>query len=244
MKLKVSWLAWRDIKSVRFLKEFRHLWNADVREAESLIEKADLHIKVEEVGKLGLTVQPSDSFVFSPVDKRYLFNVWSFFFCSQKADSSAFFRPVFLLANELVHEHAHYRFWLDHEMLEKKNDEKEQFERTHGLENERTALNAELFYFKKIMPLVPEFVNIKLFQVKSWKRKGKPNYEGTCVQLPTFENIIQNITCLEKAIKELSSKKNYDNTMVRLATEKHYALSTVLKMDVSANKWPIVEMKI
>jgi len=32
--------------------------------------------------------------------------------------------------------------------------------------------------------------------------------------------------------------------MVGLATEKQSALSTVLKMDVSTKKWPIVEMKI
>jgi hypothetical protein len=244
LKLKVSWLAWRNIESARFLKEFRELWNADVREAEALIEKAGLHIRIEEIGKLGITVQPSVSFAFSPIAKGYFVNVWSLFFCSQKADSSAFFRPTFLLANELVHEYTHYRFWLDHGMLEKSSDEKEQFDKSYGLENERVALDAGLSFFKKITPLLPEFVNIKLLRVKSWKRKGKPNCEGLEAQMPTNENIIQNIACIEKALKELSSKQNYDGTMVSHATETHSALSEVLKMDVSANRWPIVEMKI
>jgi hypothetical protein len=33
LKLKVLWLAWRDIESARFLREFRQLWNVDLREA-------------------------------------------------------------------------------------------------------------------------------------------------------------------------------------------------------------------
>ena len=130
-----------------------------------LIEKAGLQIRLEGPSKIGINLQPSVSFAFSPIAKGYFINVWSFFFCPQKADSSAFFRPAFLLANELVHEHAHYKFWSDHGMLEKDNGEKEQFDKSHGLENERTALNAELVFFKRIMPLVPEIVNIKLFRV-------------------------------------------------------------------------------
>jgi len=243
-KLKVSWLAWRDIESARFLKAFRPLWNVDLREAKALISKAGLQIKVEEVGKIGLTVQPSVSFAFSPITKGYFANVWSFFFCYQKVDSSAFFRPAFLLANELVHEHAHYEFWLDHGMLEKDRKEKEQFAMEYGLEDERIALNAELSFFKKIIPLVPDPINIKLLRIKSWKSKGRPNCEAMDAQMPTIENIIQNVSCLEKAIKELSTKQNYDETMVRLATEKHSALSAVLRMEVPENKWPIIELKI
>lgn len=244
LKLKVSWLAWRDIESARFLKEFSQLWNAEIRKAKTLIEKAGFQIKIEAPGKIDVTLQPSVSFAFSPINKGYFVNVWSLFFCFQEADSRAFFRPAFLLANELVHEYAHYEFWLDHDMLEKSNDEKKQFDKSCGLENEKTALRAELSFFNKIMPHVPEFVNIKLFRVKSWRSKGRPNCEGLEGQMPTNENIIQNITCLKKAIKVLSSKQNYGNTMVNIATEKHYLLSKVLKMDISNDEWPIVEMKI
>lgn len=235
LKLKVSWLAWRDIESTRFLREFRQLWIGDLREAEALIEKSGFNFKVKEVDKIGLTLQPNISFAFNPLDARYLINVWSFFFCFQEDESRAFFRPAFLLANELLHEHAHYRFWLDHGMLEKNNDEKEQFDRTYGLENERTALTSELSFFKKIMPIAPDFVNIKLFRIKSWRSKGRPNCEGMNAQMPTKENIIQNITNIEKALKELSSKKIYDSDMESRATNKHSSLGSVLKMDLSPN---------
>jgi hypothetical protein len=235
LKLKVSWLAWKDIESGKFLREFRQLWNVDLREAEVLIEKSGFQVKIKEADKVGLTLQPNVSFAFSPLDAKYLINVWSFFFCSQEVDSSVFFRPAFLLANELIHEHAHYRFWLDHGMLEKNKDAKEQFDKTSGIENERTALTAELSFFKKIMPIVPDYVNIKLFRIKSWKSKGRPNCEGMNAQIPTRENIIQNITSIEKAIKELSSKKIYDSTMESRATNKHSSLASVLKMDFSQN---------
>jgi hypothetical protein len=120
-------------------------------------------------------------------------------------------------------------------MLEKNKDAKEQFDKTSGIENERTALTAELSFFKKIMPIVPDYVNIKLFRIKSWKSKGRPNCEGMNAQIPTRENIIQNITSIEKAIKELSSKKIYDSTMESRATNKHSSLASVLKMDFSQN---------
>ena len=199
---------------------------------------------MEDVGKISLTLHPNISLAYSPISKGYFANVWSFFFCHQKIDSSVFFRPTFLLANELVHEHAHYKFWLDHGMLEKDKDEMEQFVKSDGLENEKNALNAELSFYKKVMLSVPNSINIKLFRVKSWDSKGRPVCEGSEGQMFTGENIVLNISEIEKTINALSSKLNYDSTMVGRAAAMHSALSAVLKMDTSTNKWPIVEMKI
>lgn len=242
-KLHTSWLAWKDIRAQEFLNAFRPLWKLTIKEVEALLKRSDCNWRLQDVGKVGLTIQPNVSFAFSAIPKAYFLNVWSFFFCLMKSESSIFFRPTFLFANELVHEYAHYRFWRDHGMLDKSKKAMEQFESEHGLENEKNALSEEVNFLKKVRYVIPGRVRIKLFRVQSWTSSGMPNCKGKLVQLENRKNIKSMIKLLEREIQELSSKKSYDNMMSKQKIETHTALSSILKLNVAREVWPIIEME-
>ena len=243
-KLHTSWLAWKDIKAQEFLKAFRPLWNLTIKEVEALLKRSNCSWRLQDVRKVGLTIQPNVSFAFSAIPKAYFLNVWSFFFCLMKSESSIFFRPTFLLANELVHEYAHYRFWRDHGMLDKDKKAMEQFDSEHGLENEKNALTEEVKFLKKVRYVIPGRVRIKLFRIQSWTSNGTPNCEGKLVQLENRKNMNSKIKSMKREIQELSSKKSYDNRMTKQKTETLTTISSILKLNVAREAWPIIEMEI
>jgi hypothetical protein len=80
-KLYTSWLAWKNINTPEFLKAFKPLWNQTIKEVEALYKLVSCRCRLQEVGKVGLTIQPNVSFAFSAIKKGYFINVWSFFFC-------------------------------------------------------------------------------------------------------------------------------------------------------------------
>jgi len=243
-KLYSSWLAWENIEAQEFLRGFEPLWRLAMDEVEALFKQASYRCRLKEVGKVGLTIQPNISFAFSPIKRGYFINVWSLFFCFQPGESSVFFRPAFLLANEMLHEYTHYRFWLDHGKLDADKETKERFDSEHGLENEKNALTEELNFLRKARYVVPPRVRVKFLRVLSWANNGTPICEGRLVQLETRKSINSMIRLVEGAIVGLSSKRNYDDEMTRQKAETHTSLSSALKLNVSQRDWPIVEMKI
>jgi hypothetical protein len=144
----------------------------------------------------------------------------------------------------MLHEYAHYRFWRDQGKLDVDKKGMEQFESEHGLENERYALTEEANFLKKVRYAVPPRARVKFFRVKSWTNNGTPVCEGRLVQLETRKNINLTINLIEKAIQEMHSKKSYDNEMAQKKTENNITLSSILKLDVMREYWPIVEMDI
>lgn len=243
-KIYTSWLAWKDIRTQEFLKTFRPLWNLAIKEVEVLLERCHCKCRLKEVGKVGLTIQPSVSFAFSPIKKGFFINVWLFFFCLMRDEVSIFFRPSFLLANELLHEYAHYKFWRDNGMLDVGKESKKKFESEHGLENEKNALAQEVKFLRRVRRVVPGRERIKIFRVQSWTNAGMPICEGRLAQLENRKNINFMIKLTERAIQDLSSKRSYDNRMTKQATENHATLSSILKLNTAREDYPIVEMKV
>ncbi len=241
-KLYISWLAWKNIASQEFHDSVRPLLNQVINDVEAFIKKCEYTYRLRDVSKVGFTLQPTCSFGFSPIKKGYFINVWSFFFCLHEAD--IFFRPSFLLANELVHEYAHYRFWQEHDMLGKDKVEMEQFKIQSHLENEKYALTNEVNFLKRIRNEIPNRISIKLFHVKSWENNGTPLCEAKLAKMPTRENIKHQINSLEIAIKGLSPRLSYDNKMTKQAIKNHSTLSSILKLDLTGECWPVVEMEI
>ena len=233
-KLRISYLAWKEIKSKEFLEGFKRLWKIAIDEVELLFKQTHYSCRLQEVEKVGLSLQPNIGFAFSPLKKAYFLNVWSFFFVLDEIDASIYFRPPFLLANELVHEHAHYKFWSDHEMLNKTKDEMEQFGIEQGLEGEKYAHSEEAKFLKRLRFVVPHLVDIKLFRVRSWVRTGIPNYEIKPTKIMARKQVkemFKSVRDNKKNLQKFTAVKSYKNEMSEQKTEKYSILSSILKLD-------------
>ena len=183
-KLHAAWLAWKDIQSNEFIKAFKPIWNGTLNEIANLFKKCNYYQNVCEIGTVGLTINPGVGFAFSPIVEAYEVNIWSFFFCNQKNELSAFFSPSFLVASKLVHEYSHYKFWKQHDVLGKTRQVKLQFDSIYGLEDEKYALTQELNFLNQMIEVIPHDVKITMFRVKSWDRYGQPSCEGLEAQFP------------------------------------------------------------
>jgi hypothetical protein len=245
-KLRVSWLAWKDITATVFRKIFRRLWNQSLRETKSILELCKYEQNILEVGKIGVTLNPEVGFAFSVIPEAYYINVWHLFLLAQKDEAAVFFRPSFLLANELVHEHAHYRFLKEHNVLGVDKQNKMRLISSLGLEDEKFALNEELKFLNKMLWEVPREVEVKFLHIKSWNNKGEASLEGKTAHLLLQENIVQYMSTIETKIKNLNSKEKYDAEMVERGKEHQSLLSSILKLSLGSTStvWPVVGMKI
>ena len=240
-KLHVAWLAWNNLQTREFLRDFKPIWDSIMGEVSVLFQKSNFSQNVCEIGKAGFTLNPDVGFAFSPIVEAYQINVWSLLFCRQELD--VFFNPSFLIAGNLVHEHSHFNFWKQHNVLGKDRQIKERFASSHGLEDEKYALTEELKFLSQLIDVVSPSSDIILFHVKSWNIFGQPVCEGISAEFPNKENILQRINMIESTLKQILSQKDYSVEMVESSRKIHSELSAILKLDLKEN-YAIVPMEI
>jgi hypothetical protein len=231
--LRVAWLAWRDINSPLFIRQFRTIWERDVRGIEHILRKCNWKISLQNFSKIGLTLDPKVSFAFCLIPESFLFNVWSFLFCHD--DKQAYCRPLFLLSNEMVHEYSHFKFHRKQGILGKDKTTKQQYEKTQGTEGEKYALSQEALFLKRLKTIVPERVSIKLFRVSSWTNQGNPLYKTENAEIELKKQISAYIHSCKRKIERFSSKEKYDTEMVNQKTLSQDRLSSILALKTPAS---------
>jgi len=246
-KLHTAWLAWKDIESHEFLEGFRRLWNLTIKEVESLLERCNYKRRLQEVGRVGLTLQPNTSFNFSSIDKAYIIHAWRFFFCHDPIESSAYFRPAFEVAYQLVHEYAHFKFCREHKILEKDLEVTKHFKIEQGLNDETYAHTEEEKFLKKLQFNVPNLFDIKLFRVRSWTNNGFPECIGKRTHIWARKGIKEQFKSVRESKRNLKKSytvKSYDRRMSREKTKVHNILSSILKLGDGKKHSKIVWMDL
>lgn len=243
-KLHIAWLAWNNIQTKYFLRNFKFVWNNIIEETSILFQKCNYNQNVCEVGKAGFTLSPDAGFAFDSMVEAYQINIWSLLFCLQEEESSIFFNPSSLIASDLVHEYSHFSFWKQHNVLGKDKQTKEEFDSNHGFENERYALTKERDFLKQLIEVVSPSIDIVFFRVNSWDSFGHPIAEGKRVEFLPQDNLRQRINNIENELKMNSSKQAYSKRMVESARNFHSKVSSILRLSLEERKYPIVTMEI
>jgi len=243
-KLYISWLAWKDLESEEFLGAFKPLWSSTLKDIAALLEKCNIEYGLENIHRIGLTIQPEISFAFSSLRRMYYVNVWSFLFSHQKQEGSLYFKPLFRLAHELVHEYAHYRFWRDHDMLDGNATVMRRFENEHGLENEKYALTEEADFLRRVQFAVPRQMKIRLFRVRSWTSQGLVDYESGSGRISVRKGIKLSVKAYEKEIQQLSSREDWTSRSRTASAEKHTTFGSILKLELTGKEYPILVMEV
>lgn len=227
--LRMGWLVWRDINSPLFIKEFRRIWERDMKEIEIIFEKCNWKISWQNFSKIGLTLDPEVTFAFSLIPESFFINVWSFLFCHD--DKQAYCRPPFLLSNEIVHEYAHFKFYRKEGILGSNKTMKHLYEKTLGTESEKYALTNETLFLKRLKGIVPERVGIRLFRVNSWTKQGIPIYEAELAEIELKKQISAYISEGKKKIEHFKSKENYDAEMRNQKRFSENILSSIIGLN-------------
>jgi hypothetical protein len=143
-----------------------------------------------------------------------------------------------------VHEHSHFKFWKQHSVLGENRQIKEQFDSTHGLKNEQYALTEERNFLNQLSEVVSQNSDIILFRVKFWDNFGQPSCEGIKAEFPVKENITQRVNMIENTLKQMSSKEDYSMEMVEHSKNTLSQVSSILKLDLKKENYPVVEIEI
>lgn len=120
--------------------------------------------------KITLTLNPSLSLCYDPKKGKLIYQLWEFLFDLIKDDRECFAVPALpaKLAGELVHEHNHYLFLRDHDLIGKEtNSEYED-------EMEKQALGAQIDFLEKCKRNVPPSSLIEQIKVSEWSIDGVP----------------------------------------------------------------------
>lgn len=245
-KLHTAWLACNDIKSPEFINNFKALWDSSIEEVDEILAKRSYNGSLREVKKVGVTLRPNVAFNFSFLDNAYVVNVWSFLFCYY-GHSEVFFRPMFLLVSELFHEYAHFKFWNDHNMLQKSIEDRKRFNSEKGVEDEKYAHREEEKLLKQLAHpranIVPATFQVKLFRISSWTIDGIPNCQGGTGDLNARYAIKQKIKGLQDSKRKLDASltlPKYNSNMRNQKSKLNNAFASTLNLDCPSEASPIV----
>ncbi|HLC00344.1 MAG TPA: hypothetical protein VJL33_03415 [Candidatus Bathyarchaeia archaeon] len=123
--------------------------------------------------KITLTLNPSLSVCYNPKQGMLIYQLWGFLFDLITDNHECFAVSAFpaKLAGELVHEHEHYLFLKDHDLIGK--------ERNCEDEMEQRALGVQLAFLENCKRNVPPSSLIEQFKVSEWSIDGKPTLHSS-----------------------------------------------------------------
>ena len=126
--------------------------------------------------KITLTLNPTISFGYDPKRNILIYQLWNFLFDLCADNRECFAVPAFppKLAAELVHEHDHYLFLKDHDMIGKDKDEKCE------AETEKCAFAAQIAFLEKCKSNTPPSFIFEQIKVTAWTTDGQPTLHPNC----------------------------------------------------------------
>jgi len=137
--------------------------------------------------KITLTLNPSLSLCYDPKQGKLIYQLWGFLFDLIADDRECFAMPALpaKLAGELVHEHNHYLFLRDHDLIGKEtNCEYED-------EMEQRALGAQIDFLKKCKRNAPASSLIEQIKVSEWTIDGVPTlHSGSSIDIISRTQLI------------------------------------------------------
>ena len=149
------------------------------------------------------------------------------------------------MVNELIHEYSHYKFYRKNRILGKTNEIKHQFYGEHSDEGEIYAHNKEYSFLEKLKDIAPKEVETKIFQFgKNWEENGDNIAKITNGWMPIHDIIDQHMIDIKAGIKNFTTIKKYNKSMVNLKIQKHLRMASILKLDLIKERWPNRVMEI
>jgi len=205
---------------------------------------------VKDFDKITLTTNPKIAFGYDFERELLLYNLWLFLFepCGGFASSS--FPASF--AGHLVYQYNIHLSLKENCIIGKPNDVKAVFQKEHGLEIDRRAVQCHIDFLEKaksnnLLPLV-----VDLVKVTSWSFDGRPSLSSDCEMYMTPKTAIvalidDSIKQQRQTLSEMVDKqysKSTDEANSQLVLELSKALSLPIKSNTKKLTYPEITVDL
>lgn len=252
IKLRLLWLSCKDFGTLRQPKTkalLKNLWINRKSEMHLYFQNytTSLDSIINTFKKVNFTIDPRLPSGYHPEKNILIFNLWSFFYAVAQCDY-AIPTPAWKLGGELVHEHDHYKFITEHNMIGKTEKEYERFNKKYLRKLEKRAfliLQNFLGNCKKNVPSRTLTYTIRIHRWLPQKMDWVVN-----VLSSTREGIISSIddviSQISEIINDIEAGKDYDYMSEEHNFETSLKLVDIFSLPIKLNRkqkvYPMIEM--
>ena len=161
-KLQLVWLSCKDFRMLRQAKNqalLKKVWTNTKNEMQLYFRNysTSLDSIVNTFQKVNFTIDPSYPCGYDPEKNILILNLWNLLYAVTESNS-AVPTPAWKLCGELIHEHDHYKFIVEHNMIGKTEKEYEGFNKKYLKKLEKRAFLTQQNFLgncKKMFPQEP-----------------------------------------------------------------------------------------
>jgi hypothetical protein len=259
-KLYLVWLSSKDFSKLNENKNqalLKDVWASMKNELFIYFQNQQTALETitGDFKSIWLTLDPKISMQYDAEQNTLEYHLWCLFFSlgGDKGNSFVIPTPAWKLGGELVHEHDHFLFLNEHDMIGKGKDKSDDFKEKHAKEIEKKAYSRQLDFLSKCKDNVPPLTLTYRIEKMQWARDGRPLTDlSTPITKLTTEDmqksIEQAIHGYSEVAREVESGGNYDDSVdennVQTNSEMERIMSLPTKLDAKKKGYPKIEMEM
>ena len=254
-RLFLTWLAYTNFKMLKDNQEsLKRTWQKLRGEIFPYFRKYNRSLEQisKDFGKITITNDPAIAYCFDSDRIALEFNVLNLFFSSCPSQTKGDFVAVlpWKLGGQLVHEHDHYLWYKEHDLISKTKKEADEFYEKHIAEIESRAFRNQIAFLENAKDNLPISSFANFIRVECWTTNGEPilsdkSYSYMLSKHEAIDQIDQSITCfsdlLETIDKHYTENGNTNNRKISLKMLRILGLNSPNK---SSNDYDTLELEM
>jgi len=251
-KLKLLWLSSKDFHLLRKPENralLKMVWTNKKNEMQTYLQKYAIPLNsiANTFKKISFTINPTYPSAYDPKKNVLLLSLWDLLY-TVTSSNFAIPTPPWKLGGELVHEHDHYNFIMEHNMIGKTEKEYERFNKKYLRKLEKRAFLNQQDFLGNCKKNVPSRTLTYKIRVHRWLSK---KIDWTVKVLSsTRKGVISNIddviSQISDVIENIEVGKDYDYMSEENNFETSLKLVDIFSLPIKLNRnqkiYPMIEI--
>jgi len=255
-KLYLVWLSCKDFESLkddRNRKLLEQVWKKIKNDMQFYFKGYSVSLQsiIAKFQIIKLTLDPRVPFGYDPQTHSLIYNLWKLFFTLPADESFCIPKPAWQMAGGLIHEHDHYTFLKEHEMIGKPEEAQKEFVKKFVFETEKRAFSSELGFYESCRSIMPSYQTYAV-TVKKWTKEGRPIQKDikpiSLSKEDALASLDSAITQLKDVVKRIESGEDYEDfsadQSIMDCEKMAQCLSLQIKLDKKREDYPKIEIKM
>lgn len=251
-KLNLLWLSSKDFHLLRKPENkarLKMVWTNKKNEMQTYFQKYAIPLNsiVNTFKKVSFTINPIYPSGYDPEKNILLLNLWDLLY-TVTSSNFAIPTPPWKLGGELVHEHDHYNFLVEHNMSGKTEKEYERFNKKYLRKLEKRAFLIQQNFLGNCKKNVPSRTLTYTIRIHRWLPK-KMDWVVNVLS-STREGIISSIddviSQISEIINDIEAGKDYDYMSEEHNFETSLKLVDIFSLPIKLNRkqkvYPMIEI--
>lgn len=255
-KLYLVWLSCKNfesLKSIENRKLLKQVWRNIKSNMQFYFRGYSLSLQsiMDKFQIIKLTLDPKVPFGYDPQTDSLIYNLWKLFFTLSTDDSFCIPKPAWQMAGGLIHEHDHYTFLKEHEMIGKPEEAQKEFVKRFVFEAEKRAFSSELGFYQNCRSIMSSYQTYAV-TVKKWTKEGKPMRKDirpiSLSKEVALASLDSAVTQLKDVVKRIEGGEDYEDMSadqsIKDCEKMAECLSLPIKLDKKKEDYPKIEIKM